>query len=594
MASYLFTSESVTEGHPDKICDQISDAVLDAVFAGDPNGRVACETAISTGLILVMGQITTSGCVDIPKIARQVVLDAGYDDAACGFDGNTCAILANIDEQSGDIALGVDQSLEAKESGQNELDNGAGDQGMMFGYACDETPELMPLSISLAHKLAKRLTDIRKQGLVDYLKPDGKTQVTVEYGDNGKPFRVDTLVVSAQHAAEIPLTQIRKDIIELVIKPTVPAALMDENTKIYVNPTGRFVIGGPQGDSGLTGRKIVVDSYINTAEPVGSKAIVALMPEKVSSATVRNELADLTDMGYLEQPHTSAGRIPSARGYRLYVNELMERQRLSLAETEKINQSLQMKMEELDRVISQAGRAVSSFVNYPAYVATAGKGSITASRFDLLPVDEKSCIVVMMMGDNRVKSQLLRMQLKVDRDQMAALVELLNRHFTGISIKEMNQKLMAISQGITPQLFLLLSQTVNYAVDVLEESNHREFIMAGTNQLLKLPEFRDADKAHELMSFLADDKEKLPVPDEGPMKILIGPENVSDALKDTSVVVASYDIGDDMRGLIGVVGPTRMDYATVAARLTGFADGLTRLFGKQEKQELPPKEDTDT
>lgn len=280
MASYLFTSESVTEGHPDKICDQISDAVLDAVFAVDTSGRVACETAISTGLILVMGQITTSGCVDIPKIARQVVLDAGYDDAACGFDGNTCAILANIDEQSGDIALGVDQSLEAKESGQNELDNGAGDQGMMFGYACDETPELMPLSTSLAHKLAKRLTDIRKQGLVDYLKPDGKTQVTVEYGDNGKPFRVDTLVVSAQHAAEIPLTQIRKDIIELVIKPTVPAALMDENTKIYVNPTGRFVIGGPQGDSGLTGRKIVVDSYGGRA-PHGGGAFSGKDPTKV-------------------------------------------------------------------------------------------------------------------------------------------------------------------------------------------------------------------------------------------------------------------------------------------------------------------------
>lgn len=280
MASYLFTSESVTEGHPDKICDQISDAVLDAVFAVDTSGRVACETAISTGLILVMGQITTSGCVDIPKIARQVVLDAGYDDAACGFDGNTCAILANIDEQSDDIALGVDQSLEAKESGQNELDNGAGDQGMMFGYACDETPELMPLSISLAHKLAKRLTDIRKQGLVDYLKPDGKTQVTVEYGDNGKPFRVDTLVVSAQHAAEIPLTQIRKDIIELVIKPTVPAALMDENTKIYVNPTGRFVIGGPQGDSGLTGRKIVVDSYGGRA-PHGGGAFSGKDPTKV-------------------------------------------------------------------------------------------------------------------------------------------------------------------------------------------------------------------------------------------------------------------------------------------------------------------------
>ena len=295
--------------------------------------------------------------------------------------------------------------------------------------------------------------------------------------------------------------------------------------------------------------KVVVEDYIRTAEPVGSKAIASEMGGSVSSATIRNELADLVELGYLEQPHTSAGRIPSPKGYRLYVNELMERQRLSI---------------------------------------------VTASRFELLPVDEKSCIVVMMMGDNRVKSQLLRMQLKVDRDQMAALVELLNRHFTGISTKEMNQKLMAVSQGITPQLFLLLSQTVNYAVDVLEESNHREFITAGANQLLKLPEFRDADKAHELMSFLADDKEKLPVPDEGPMKILIGPENVSDALKDTSVVVASYDIGDDMRGLIGVVGPTRMDYAAVAARLTGFADGLTKLFGKQEKQELPPKEDADT
>ena len=230
--------------------------------------------------------------------------------------------------------------------------------------------------------------------------------------------------------------------------------------------------------------KVVVEDYIRTAEPVGSKAIASEMGGSVSSATIRNELADLVELGYLEQPHTSAGRIPSPKGYRLYVNELMERQRLSIAETEKINQSLQIKMEELDRVISQAGRAVSSFVNYPAYVATAGKGSVTASRFELLPVDEKSCIVVMMMGDNRVKSQLLRMQLKVDRDQMAALVELLNRHFTGISTKEMNQKLMAVSQGITPQLFLLLSQTVNYAVDVLEESNHREFITAGANQLL--------------------------------------------------------------------------------------------------------------
>lgn len=339
--------------------------------------------------------------------------------------------------------------------------------------------------------------------------------------------------------------------------------------------------------------KVVIEDYIHTAEPVGSKTIAAEMGGKISSATIRNELADLVELGYLEQPHTSAGRVPSPKGYRLYVNELMEQQRLSLAETERINQSLQMKMEELDRVISQAGRAVSSLMNYPAYVAATGKKQMTARRFELLPVDEHSCIVVMMMGD-RVKSQLLRLQLKVDRDQMSALVELLNRHFTGISTKEMNERLMAVAQGITPQLFLLLSQTVNYAVEMLEEADRREFITAGTNQLLKLPEFRDADKAHQLMSFLADDKEKLPVPDEGPMKILIGPENVSDALKDTSVVVASYDIGDDMRGLIGVVGPTRMDYATVAARLTGFADGLTRLFGKKEPHELPPKEDTDT
>ena len=335
--------------------------------------------------------------------------------------------------------------------------------------------------------------------------------------------------------------------------------------------------------------KVVVEDYIRSAEPVGSKAIAARMGGSVSSATIRNELADLVDMGYLEQPHTSAGRIPSPKGYRLYVNELMELQKLSIAETEKINQSLQMKMEELDRVISQAGRAVSSFVNYPAYVAAAGKKRMTARRFDLLPVDERSCIVVMMMSDSRVKSQLLRLQLKVDLEQLPALVGVLNSHFTGISTEEMNQRLMDIAEQVPPQLFLLLSQTVGYAVDALDEAGQREIITAGANQLLKLPEFRDADKAHELMSFLSDSKENLPMPEDGPMKILIGPENVSEALKDTSVVVASYDIGDDMRGLIGVVGPTRMDYATVAARLSGFAEGLTRLFGKQE---LPPKEDT--
>ena len=335
--------------------------------------------------------------------------------------------------------------------------------------------------------------------------------------------------------------------------------------------------------------KVVVEDYIRSAEPVGSKAIAARMGGSVSSATIRNELADLVDMGYLEQPHTSAGRIPSPKGYRLYVNELMEQQKLSIAETEKINQSLQMKMEELDRVISQAGRAVSSFVNYPAYVAAAGKKRMTARRFDLLPVDERSCIVVMMMSDSRVKSQLLRLQLKVDLEQLPALVGVLNSHFTGISTEEMNQRLMDIAEQVPPQLFLLLSQTVGYAVDALDEAGQREIITAGANQLLKLPEFRDADKAHELMSFLSDSKENLPMPEDGPMKILIGPENVSEALKDTSVVVASYDIGDDMRGLIGVVGPTRMDYATVAARLSGFAEGLTRLFGKQE---LPPKEDS--
>lgn len=334
--------------------------------------------------------------------------------------------------------------------------------------------------------------------------------------------------------------------------------------------------------------KVVIEDYIRTAEPVGSKAIAAEMGGKVSSATIRNELSDLTELGYLEQPHTSAGRVPSPKGYRLYVNELMERQRLSLDETEKINAALQVKMEELDRVISQAGRAVSSLMNYPAYVAATGKKQMTARRFELLPVDEHSCIVVMMMGDNRVKSQLLRMQLKVDTEQMPTLVNLLNSNFTGISADEMNRRLMDVSEQVTPQMFLLLSQTIAYAADVLQEAGQKEVFTVGTSQLLKLPEFRDADKAHQLMSFLSDSKENLPVPDEGPMKILIGPENVSEALQDTSVVVASYDIGNDMRGLIGVVGPTRMDYGTVAARLSGFAEGLTRLFGKQE---LPPKED---
>lgn len=261
MTKYLFTSESVTEGHPDKICDQISDAVLDAIIAKDPGARVACETAVTTGMVMIMGEISTTCYVDIPALARSVIKDIGYDRAKFGFDSQTCAVLTSIDEQSGDIAQGVDKALEQREGACDEADTtGAGDQGMMFGYASDETPELMPMPISLAHKLAKRLSQARRDGTLAYLRPDGKTQVTVEYVDD-KPVRVDAVVISNQHAPEVSLEQIRADVIEHVIKPTIPTGLMDADTKIYVNPTGRFVIGGPQGDSGLTGRKIIVDTY---------------------------------------------------------------------------------------------------------------------------------------------------------------------------------------------------------------------------------------------------------------------------------------------------------------------------------------------
>lgn len=260
--NHLFTSESVTKGHPDKICDQISDAVLDAILAQDPNGRVACETTVTTGQVMIMGEISTSCYVDIPKIARETINEIGYNNAVYGFDGNSCAVLTCIDEQSPDIALGVDHSQENKASDVDPYDlNGAGDQGMMFGYATRETPELMPLAISLAHKLAHKLTDVREDGTLPYLRPDGKSQVTVEYDEDDKPVRIEAVVVSTQHAADVELEQIRADIIEHVIKPVLPAAFLDENTKIYVNPTGRFVIGGPVGDSGLTGRKIIVDTY---------------------------------------------------------------------------------------------------------------------------------------------------------------------------------------------------------------------------------------------------------------------------------------------------------------------------------------------
>ncbi|MGD6774050.1 MULTISPECIES: methionine adenosyltransferase [Bacillaceae] len=260
----LFTSESVTEGHPDKICDQISDSILDAILTNDPNARVACETSVTTGLVLVAGEITTSTYVDIPKIVRETIQGIGYTRAKYGFDAETCAVLTSIDEQSADIAMGVDQALEAREGQMSDAEIeaiGAGDQGLMFGYACNETKELMPLPISLAHKLSRRLTEVRKDEVLPYLRPDGKTQVTVEYDENDQPVRIDTIVISTQHHPEVSLDRIQRNIKEYVIKPVVPAELIDDNTKYFINPTGRFVIGGPQGDAGLTGRKIIVDTY---------------------------------------------------------------------------------------------------------------------------------------------------------------------------------------------------------------------------------------------------------------------------------------------------------------------------------------------
>lgn len=335
--------------------------------------------------------------------------------------------------------------------------------------------------------------------------------------------------------------------------------------------------------------KRVVEDYIASAEPVGSKAIAQEMGGSVSSATVRNELAELSDLGYLEQPHTSAGRVPSPKGYRLYVNELMERRSLSVQETEQINETLHDKMSAAGDVISQTGAMVSSIVDYPAYAVAEGKSGVTVKRFELLPVDETSFIVVVMTDDSRVKSQLQRSALAFDRARLTDLSALLNTHFTKLSREEMSAKLMDLSDQIAPELFLVLSRAVEYAAEILEEAARKDVFTTGASQILKIPEYRDLDKAHELMTFFVDNKENLPVPeDDAPLKILIGPENVSEALRDTSVVVASYDIGDGMRGLVGVVGPTRMDYATVTARLSYFADSLTRMFNKNE---LPPKEE---
>ena len=336
--------------------------------------------------------------------------------------------------------------------------------------------------------------------------------------------------------------------------------------------------------------KVVTERYINSAEPVGSKFIAQAMGGRLSSATIRNELADLVELGYLEQPHTSAGRVPSPKGYRLYVNELMEKRSVSDQEAEQISEALGGQMREMDAVLAQAGQMVSSIVSYPAYAVAAGKSSVTVRRYDLLPVDGGSFIAVVMTDDSRVKSQLLRTDLPVDGGRLPELANLLNTHFTGIGAEEMGVKLMGLTGQLSPELFLPVSLAIEYAGEVMDRSARNQVFTTGQTQLLQQPEFQDPGRANGLMSLLTDQKNDLPVLDgDTRMQILIGPENVNDALKDASVVVASYDIGENMRGLIGVVGPTRMDYAAVAARLAYFAESLTKMFGKNNQ--LPPKED---
>ncbi len=333
--------------------------------------------------------------------------------------------------------------------------------------------------------------------------------------------------------------------------------------------------------------KAVVEHYIASAEPVGSKTLAQELG--VSSATIRNEFAELCDLGFLEQPHTSAGRVPSPQGYRLYVNELMERRNLTPQEAEGIDETLRSKLSGMGGVLSNAGQLVSSIVNYPAYSVKSGNVGLTVERFELIPVDATSFITVIMTGDKNVKSQLQHTALEFDAARLADLKNLLNTHFTGKSRAEMSAHLMNVSEQLTPELFLVLSRTVEYAAGILESAGRRDVETTGASRILTMPEYRDVDKAHELMTFLVDNKENLPVPEDGaPLQILIGPENVDEALRDTSVVIASYDIGDGMRGLVGVVGPTRMDYATVTARLSYFAESLTKMFGKGLP---PPKEE---
>ena len=334
--------------------------------------------------------------------------------------------------------------------------------------------------------------------------------------------------------------------------------------------------------------KAVVEHYIDSAEPVGSKVIAKELG--VSSATIRNEFAELCELGFLEQPHTSAGRVPSPQGYRLYVNELMERRGVSEQEAAHIDETLRGKLAGMGGAISNAGALVSSIVNYPSYSVTSGNSAVTVERFELIPVDATSFITVVMTSDKSVKSQLRQTQLSFEAERLSDLRNLLNTHFTGKSRAVMSTHLMSVSEQLSPELFLVVSKTVEYAQEVLEAAARRAVETSGASRILQMPEYRDVDRAHELMTFLVDNKENLPAPEgDAPVQVLIGPENVNEALRDTSVVVASYDIGDGMRGLVGVVGPTRMDYATVTARLAYFAETMTKLFGKG----LPPPGESD-